>query len=381
MPDHRPDGAADDRSNGATGAHSRPARGDEQGLADAEQTLAEGDQTLADADQTSADSDQTGADSDQASADCDQLAADYDQAASDHDLAAGVDPEAHELSRGIRERTTHQREVTAGARLTEADNRDEAAAARDLAAAARDRAADARDIAITRLEEARDREPHPRGSVDVLLRAAQQRKRAAAQRADAAKHRAQAAEDRVAAAADRSQAAAERERSRADRHALAHELALAAIDPVTGARMRAAGLTELEHEVDRCRRSESALVVVFADAVGLKRRNDVHGHVAGDELLKDIVSTIKQHVRTYDLVIRIGGDEFVCAMSNISRAEVQARFRQIATALESRDDDAAITIGYGELGTDDTAADLMERADEDRRKGGDADARPTVGGA
>ena len=51
--------------------------------------------------------------------------------------------------------------------------------------------------------------------------------------------------------------------------------------------------------------------MVYIDAVGLKTVNDSEGHEAGDELLKHVVRLISEHVRTYDLIIRLAGDEFL----------------------------------------------------------------------
>lgn len=323
------------------------------------------EQTLADADQTLSDSDQTSSDNDQTSADSDQLAADRDQAASDHDLASGLDPHVHEVSRDIRVRTARQRELSASARMAAADVRDASAPDRDLAAAARDRAAEARDAAMRGLDAAHHELGVPRTAVDVLLRAADQRKRAREHRAAAAEHREQAAQDRLAAAEDREQAARERARSLVDRQALVRELSLAATDPVTGARMRAAGLADLELEMHRSRRTNAGLVVAYADVVGLKARNDDHGHAAGDRLLKRVVTVIRDHLRDYDLVIRLGGDEFLCAMSGASLPEMHARFRGVAEALRAGEDPLEITAGFAELQPDDTPAELIARADRD----------------
>ena len=331
---------------------------DDQPPAAVEQTLADVDQTLSDADQTSSDSDQTSADSD-------QLAADRDQVASDHDLASGLDPRVHELSREIRERTARQRELSASARIAEADQRDASARARDLAAAQRDRTAEARDAALRELEAAPEDLGGPRIAMDVLLRAAEQRKRAREHRAVAAEHREQAARDRFAAEEDRHQAARERARSLADRRALMRELALASTDAVTGARMRAAGLADLETEIDRTRRTDVGLVVAYVDVVGLKARNDEHGHAAGDMLLKRVVGAIKRHVRPYDLVVRLGGDEFLCAMPGANLAEIHERFRRVAEALRAVEDPSEITAGFAELESGDTLEELIARADAD----------------
>jgi diguanylate cyclase (GGDEF)-like protein len=331
--------------------------GDEQTLADAEQTLSDTEQTLADADQTSGERDQVSSDSD-------QDAADRDQAASDRDLGHGVDPDQHQASRAVRRRTAQQRELSAGARLQGAEERDATAQTRDLAGLARDRAAAARDLVMAQC----DADHHRDGAREVTgpeiaTRAAEQRRRASEFRVQAAEHRAQAARDRDAAAADREQGARDRRQALADREALAHALALSETDPLTGVRTRAAGLSDLDHELDRSRRTNSTLVLVFVDVVGLKRVNDSEGHEAGDRLLQRVVACVTEHLRTYDLVIRHGGDEFLCAMSNMTLPDAHERFDTVAGMLAASREPGAIRFGFAQLMPDDTAAQLIARAD------------------
>jgi diguanylate cyclase (GGDEF)-like protein len=56
-------------------------------------------------------------------------------------------------------------------------------------------------------------------------------------------------------------------------------------------------------------------VVASVDVVGLKAVNDVHGHAAGDRVLQHALRRIRTHVRPYDLIVRVGGDEFLCGLS------------------------------------------------------------------
>jgi diguanylate cyclase (GGDEF)-like protein len=120
-------------------------------------------------------------------------------------------------------------------------------------------------------------------------------------------------------------------------------------------------LRDLDHEVDRSRRTVTTLVVAYVDTVGLKRVNDSEGHGAGDELLKRVVAAVRRHVRTYDLIIRMGGDEFVCAMSSVTMSEARKRFDAIAAQLGETSD--AIRTGFAELAATETAAELIARAD------------------
>jgi len=332
--------------------------------ASARHTMTRSDETGADRDQTLSDADQTSSDSDQTSADTDQVAADRDQAASDRDLAAGVDPRDYQITRDIRQRTTRQRERSARARLEAATERDAVAHTRDLAAAARDHAANARDMAMAQADAASE-PPGGRGDfgVEILLRAADQRKRAAEYRALAAEHRELAAEDRHASAQDREQASNERLRALADREILAAELAMNETDELTGARTRAAGMTDLDRELDRCRRTGSMFVIAYVDVVGLKELNEALGHSAGDELLRDVAALFREHLRPYDLIVRMGGNEFLCAIPDMSEADVRNRFSAIGSELAAQPDARGIRAGFATLREDETAAELISRAD------------------
>lgn len=328
-----------------------------------EQTLADSEQTLADAEQTLADTDQTSAERDQSDADSDQVASDRDQAASDRDLAHGVNSDEHDANREIRRRSTRQREQTATRRLDVGKERDATARARDRAASARDRAATARDLAMTQHDA--DFERHGAFALaggKIVMRSAAQRKRASEYRAQAAAYRRQAVVDRAAAATDREQGARDRLQARADREALALALAMTDNDPLTGARTRAAGLADLDRELDRCNRTGSSLVVAYVDAVGAKHVNDSEGHEAGDRLLKRVVTLIAEHLRSYDLTVRLGGDEFVCAMSNMTLLDARERFSTIAAAVAASHEAGAIRVGIAERRCDEASTELVARA-------------------
>ena len=68
-------------------------------------------------------------------------------------------------------------------------------------------------------------------------------------------------------------------------------------------------------------------MLTFIDVDRLKQVNDLHGHQAGDELLALIAHVVRAHLRPYDIVVRYGGDEFVCATPNMSEAQARARFK------------------------------------------------------
>jgi diguanylate cyclase (GGDEF)-like protein len=342
---------------------SSPTAEDGRRLGDDDQALADSDQTAADSDQTAADSDQTAADSDQTAADSDQTAADNDQAASDRDLGHGGDAEVHDSSREVRDRSAQQRHTSAQGRADAGNTRDKAAHARDLTATSRDQAADIhdRDRAGREASLAID---GSRLKIEELTRRAMETRRCAADdRVAAAETRARAALDRERAARDREQSARDRLQATAERDALMNQLTLAETDQLTGARMRAAGLLDLAHEIDRARRTGSPLVVAYLDVVGLKAVNDTHGHAAGDAMLQRAAHAVQAHLRSYDLIIRIGGDEFLCVMSGATIKDARARFRLIQASLAADADVCEIKVGFAALSAADSLAELISRAD------------------
>jgi diguanylate cyclase (GGDEF)-like protein len=315
------------------------------------------EQTLADRDQSFAEADQTGSERDQTAAGREQAAADRDQAASDRDLARGGDPEVHHRSREVRERSAQQRRYSAQQRVETADSRDRIARSRDLVGSARDHASEVRDL------ELRTYAGSAGEDAEIVRRAAEDRRSAAVDRAAAAQRRAWAAADRGQAARDREHATRDRLQGREDRDELRHQLALAQTDGLTGTRARATGLEALDHEVERARRTMAPLVVGYVDVVGLKTVNDTHGHAAGDALLQHAVRAIRGHLRSYDLIVRIGGDEFLCVMSGATIDDAEHRFNVIQAGLAADPDRCEIRVGFAALAAEDSASELIRRAD------------------
>ena len=334
---------------------NRPIEGEREIIVPASKTL-EGDQQLADRDQILADADRKGSESDQSAASREQAAADSDQAASDRDLVHGGDPDVHDSSRKVRNRSAQQRQYSAHGRVEAADSRDQVARTRDLTALARDQAAELRDRELGTRDDAVGE------GVEVVVRA-EDRRSAAAERAFAAEGRARAAADREQAARDREQAARDRLQAQDDRDALLHQLAMAKTDGLTGTRSRATGLEDLHHEVDRAHRTMAPLVIAYVDVVGLKAVNDTYGHAAGDALLQRAVKAIRGHLRSYDLIVRIGGDEFLAVMSGATIVDARLRFGVIQTTLAADPDQCEIKVGFAALEADDSATALIQRAD------------------
>jgi diguanylate cyclase (GGDEF)-like protein len=141
----------------------------------------------------------------------------------------------------------------------------------------------------------------------------------------------------------------------------------AAVDDLTGALRRGAGLRLLQAEIDRVRRADGRLVLAFADVDGLKQVNDTRGHQAGDDLLRLVGHTLRRRLRSYDLVVRYGGDEFVCAMSGAGMDEVGGKLELVAAELRAAAGRSVLSVGLAELDAQDPRDDavrLVGRADK-----------------
>jgi diguanylate cyclase (GGDEF)-like protein len=221
---------------------------------------------------------------------------------------------------------------------TNPDVRDAMARGRDRASAERDRVADVRD----RLAQAHE---------------------AGVKTGPGAGEYCAAASQRAASAIDREHALSDRERSAHDREHAACARVAAGNDDLTGALRRGVGLAAVQRDLERCHRTDDRLVLAFVDVDGLKAVNDSLGHAAGDRLLEAAAERIRVHMRPYDVIVRVGGDEFVCALTGIGMDGVEERFDLVSADLAAAPAAGSISVGLAELTPGESMDDLIRRAD------------------
>ena len=95
-------------------------------------------------------------------------------------------------------------------------------------------------------------------------------------------------------------------------------LSMALTDSLTGLYNRRYLEVHLQKLIESNAESKKALGVIMMDIDHFKEVNDTHGHKAGDEVLKVFADRMKENLRSFDLVARLGGEEFVAILPDVS---------------------------------------------------------------
>jgi diguanylate cyclase (GGDEF)-like protein len=103
-------------------------------------------------------------------------------------------------------------------------------------------------------------------------------------------------------------------------------------------------------------------VVAFVDLDNMKATNDTLGHAAGDQRLQLTADLIRSHFRPYDLLVRMGGDEFAVGLAGLTTGECAERLK-LANLDLTLNDLAPVTFGLAESEPKDSLEELIERAD------------------
>src|SRR6185503_14332504 len=100
-------------------------------------------------------------------------------------------------------------------------------------------------------------------------------------------------------------------------------------DNLTGLLTRAHFEERLATELMRSTRTHRPLALAIIDVDQFKRVNDTFGHLAGDEVLREVAARLTKTVRRSDLFCRFGGDEFALAFIDTSVVDAAARLEDI----------------------------------------------------
>lgn len=130
-----------------------------------------------------------------------------------------------------------------------------------------------------------------------------------------------------------------------------HHRGEAILDPLTGLLNRHALLprfTEISHQA---RLSGQPVCLLLCDVDGFKTVNDEHGHDRGDAVLRDVAYVLRKHLRSFELVYRLGGEEFLILLPGIDIPQgVELAERLRSTVEEARPTGIGVTVSLGVSG-------------------------------
>jgi len=107
------------------------------------------------------------------------------------------------------------------------------------------------------------------------------------------------------------------------------ESTLSRTDPLTGAINKRAFSELVGYEMIRLQRERKPFSLVYLDIDDFKQVNDQYGHTTGDEVLKAVVSCLRNNLRKTDVVARMGGDEFTIFYPEINETGARVATQRI----------------------------------------------------
>jgi two-component system cell cycle response regulator len=153
-------------------------------------------------------------------------------------------------------------------------------------------------------------------------------------------------------------------------------LSMALTDSLTGLFNRRYLMVHLEKILNKNKETQKALCALILDIDHFKAINDTYGHQAGDDVLKAFAGRISQKLRSFDLVARLGGEEFVVILPDISqdmafhvaerlRASISNEAFVISTSKKPIDVTVSIGASMVQGGESLTVEDVLKRADDE----------------
>lgn len=148
-------------------------------------------------------------------------------------------------------------------------------------------------------------------------------------------------------------------------------------DPLTGCFNRGYMNSQLPREIRRAVRYRRALSLALCDLDHFKAINDSHGHLCGDQILKDFVKSLQELIRTdSDWLARYGGEEFLLVLPETALANAERLAERLRAHIAGRDFDwegekikisasfGVVGFSAGQVSKDLAAEALLRRVDE-----------------
>ncbi len=143
----------------------------------------------------------------------------------------------------------------------------------------------------------------------------------------------------------------------------------------------------IDREMARCARYDRPLSLLLFDIDHFKQVNDVHGHLAGDFVLRRLAEMVSKHIRKEEAFARYGGEEFAILMPETNGARARIFAEKIRRMVESspfvyedRDIDVTVSIGIAEMGPHRDPNSFIKAADERLYAAKDGGRNQVIGG-
>lgn len=145
----------------------------------------------------------------------------------------------------------------------------------------------------------------------------------------------------------------------------------AVTDPLTGLYNRRYALPHLGRMIERARQGGRRLAVMALDLDRFKQVNDTWGHAAGDRVLIAVAQRLAERLRPVDLLARIGGEEFLAALPDVTMAEAASVAERLRLAVEAQPvetgpnaaSSVATTVSIGLVHCDPAASPVVDAAE------------------
>ena len=141
-------------------------------------------------------------------------------------------------------------------------------------------------------------------------------------------------------------------------------------DALTGLANRRYFEERIHGMMDSAKRYDHPLTMISMDLDRFKAINDSLGHLAGDEALKAVARAMKNEVRSSDLLVRMGGDEFLLILDNTDMKNGRFLAERLCAAVSRLDIRATdqiklgVSIGLSQLRKEETLQQWLERTDD-----------------
>lgn len=141
-------------------------------------------------------------------------------------------------------------------------------------------------------------------------------------------------------------------------------------DPLTAIANRRYAEKILLDRIDETKRFGWNSGVIFFDIDDFKKINDCYSHLTGDRMLKMIATTLRESIRSFDIIARWGGEEFIVVLSNVSHEQLSEKAGLLRKLVKEsffiekdRKISATISGGATMISVSDTIESVIERAD------------------